>query len=265
MNRIGLSSACFYPLPTEDSFGRLCSLGFKTAEIFMNSPSELEDDFIDALVKERDRYGVNVVSIHPFGSFVESYSLFSSYPRRFRDYLPLYLKFFRACEKLGAKVFVIHGAKIPGSIDDDEYCERFVKLIDEGEKFGVTVAHENVVHYRGESPDYLLMMRRKIGERFKTVIDNKQALRAGYSPYEFIEKLAPSIVHVHVSDNRDGRDCIPPGEGVFDFKKYFAAYDRIGYTGNFIIEMYSYSFERDDQLTDAKRYLEGIMKFSRQR
>lgn len=259
MNRIGLSSACFYPLPTEESFGRLCSLGFKTAEIFMNSPSELEEDFLDGLVRERDRYGVEVVSLHPFGSFVESYSLFSSYPRRFTDYMPLYRKFFHACERLGAKIFVIHGAKIPGTVDDDEYCERFVKLIDEGEKYGVTVAHENVVHYRCESPDYMLMMRNRIGERFRTVIDNKQALRAGYSPYEFIEKLAPSIIHVHVSDNGDAGDCIPPGEGVFDFKKYFDTYDGIGYTGKFIIELYRHSFAEDSQLTAARAYLEEIL------
>ena len=80
---VGASSSCFYPLETEKAFLNIASAGIKTAEIFLNSPSELEKNFIGQLKSIRDCYGVEVTSLHPFRSFSEGYDLFSKYKRRF--------------------------------------------------------------------------------------------------------------------------------------------------------------------------------------
>ena len=40
--KFGASTACFYPLETEKALKKVCELGYKYAEVFMNAPSELE-------------------------------------------------------------------------------------------------------------------------------------------------------------------------------------------------------------------------------
>lgn len=258
----GVSSACFYPDETEKAMTALGEYGCKTTELFFNSPSEIEDDFIDNLIKIKNKYDMNIVSVHPFFSFAESFFLFSSYVRRFYDILPLYEKFCKAAQRLGADILVIHGAKIPGSISDDEYCRRFSVLIETGKKYGVRVCHENVVHHRSESPDYLKMMRDKIGEDFKVVLDIKQAHRAGYTPDDFIDVLGDTIVHIHISDRDEQNDCITPLKGVFDFSHLFKKAEKIGYNGKYIIELYEWSYESRDEIFEAYRKLEEMNNLS---
>ena len=73
----GLSTACFYPMTTEESLERTGALGFRTAEIFFNSFSELGGPILKKLEETRARYGIDVVSVHPFTSFAEGYIFFS--------------------------------------------------------------------------------------------------------------------------------------------------------------------------------------------
>ena len=202
MNRLGISSSCYYPLVTEASFEKICLSGVKCAEIFFNSPGELENTFIREMAARQKAYGVDIVSVHPFMSFAEDFFLFSPYERRFTDMLPLYERFFEVCDIFGASIFVIHGAKLPGSSSDGLYCERFAKLAELGKRYGVSVCQENVVRYRSESADYLKMMRAAIGENFGVVLDIKQARRTKITPYDIIEAVGDCIKHVHISDYR---------------------------------------------------------------
>lgn len=248
---IGVSSACFYPVETEKALESVGKFGFRTAELFFNSHSELEEDFVQELIKIKEKYNIEIVSVHPFASFAESFYLFSSYERRYYDILPMYDRFFELTAKLGADIFVFHGAKIPGTISDEEYCRRFAHLIEMGKKYGVRVCQENVVHHRSESPAYLKMMKDTIGDDFKVVLDVKQAHRAGFSPYDFIDLLGESIVHIHISDRNNEKDCIPPLKGVFDFKKLFETMENIGYTGRYIIELYEWSYDKPEEIAEA--------------
>lgn len=255
----GVSTACYYPLETEAALTVAGEYGIKNVEVFLNSPSELSDEFVDKLIAIKEKYGINIVSVHPFFSFAESFFLFSNYERRFHDILPLYDKFIEVTRKLGADIFVIHGAKIPGSVSDEEYCRRFAHLIDTGKKYGVRVCHENVVYHRGQSPEYLKMMRDNIGDDFKIVLDIKQAHRAGYTPYDFIDKLGDSIVHIHISDRNDEKDCITPLKGEFDFKKLFETMKNIRYDGKYIIELYEWSYKDRAEIAEAYNKLSEMI------
>lgn len=257
-NEFGVSSACFYPVETETALQTTGEYGFRNVELFLNSHSEITDEFTQKLISIKEKYNLNIVSVHPFASFAESFYLFSSYNRRYTDILPLYDRFFEVTSKLGADIFVFHGAKIPGTISDEEYCERFKHLIDMGKKYGVRVCHENVVYYRGQSPDYLKMMRDNIGDDFKIVLDIKQAHRAGFSPYEFIDKLGESIVHIHISDRNSEKDCITPFKGEFDFSKLFKTMEKIGYKGKYIIELYEWSYDDSDEIFEAYKKLQNL-------
>lgn len=254
-NSTGVSSACFYPLETEKSLELAGEYGFHTVELFLNSHSELEDSFVNELISIKDKYNLDIASVHPFASFAESFYLFSNYERRYTDILPLYDRLFEVTAKLGADIFVFHGAKIPGTISDEEYCRRFSHLIEMGKKYGVRVCQENVVHHRSESPAYLKMMKDTIGDDFKVVLDIKQAHRAGYSPYEFIDALGKSIIHVHISDRNSEKDCIPPLTGEFDFPKLFNEMKKIGYKGKYIIELYYWSYEDKKEIVESYQKL----------
>ena len=133
---IGASSACFYPLETEKSFELLCKNGFRDIEIFLNSPCETADSFVNELKAIKDYYGVNVTSLHPYESFGEGYNFFSHYYRRYEDACENYKRFFSAAATLGADYVIMHGAKHGADICDEEYAERFTRLGEIAMTFG---------------------------------------------------------------------------------------------------------------------------------
>ena len=259
MNRLGISSSCYYPLVTERSFEKLCRAGADCAEIFFNSPSEMEPSFIRELTHMQRAYDVDVLSVHPFMSFAEDFYLFSSYERRFYDILPFYDRFFEVCQALGAHLFVIHGARIPGSADDPLCFERFAALMERGKHYGVQVCQENVVHYRSESAEYLKRMRDYIGNDFGVVLDVKQARRALISPYDVVDAVGDSIRHVHISDYRADCDCVPPLSGRFDFPEFFGIMKQRGYTGAYMIEVYEHSYRDEREITEAYQKVKELL------
>lgn len=258
---IGLSSACFYPLETEKSLERAGRLGAKTVEIFMNADSEFTPEYLEGILEIKERYGMRVSSVHTMASFTESYYLFSSYERRYLEAREtLFKRHFDVLHKMDADILVLHGAKIPGSIPDEEYFERFAYLTEMGKKEGIRVAQENVVHYRSESPEFLLRMARYIGSDFNMVFDIKQSKRAGVDPFLFAESLHPFIRHIHISDHNEKRDCIVPfSEGNFDFRRFFDMMKSFGYKGDYIVELYENGYESDAQLKNAIDSLEKML------
>jgi len=258
--QIGLSTACFYPLETEKALQKVAGLGFPCTEIFMNTYSELEEPFPAELRKIADNGGVKVVSMHPFTSPEEAFMLFSAYERRYRDVFEFYKKYFETCAILGADILVIHGGKTPLPIPKEEYWERFAALSEEGKKFGVTVAQENVVNHCAESTGFLMEMRDCLGDVFKVNLDIKQAVRAKQDPYEMARAMAGSIVNVHINDNNRHKDCLPPGKGNFDFSKYFNVLKEGGYAGSLIIELYRHNYQNEEEILKSAEYLKKICK-----
>ncbi len=161
---------------------------------------------------------------------------------------------------LGADIFVIHGSKSVTKFTLEEYCKRFTHLIEMGKNYGVRVCHENVVHHRCESPEYMKMMKDLIGPDFKIVLDTKQALRAGYTPYDFIDLLHDDIVHVHISDFNEKADCVTPFKGNFDFLNFFTSMSKYGYKGKYIIELYNWSYENKDEIVEAYKKLADLTR-----
>ncbi len=258
---IGASSSCFYPLETEKAFKEICDLGFQCSEIFFNSYSELNPAFLKELKAIKDGYGIDVASVHPYASFSEGYDFFSRYERRFFDGVENYKRFFEAASFLGARFIVMHGSKGRIDVPKEEYAERYFKLSEKAREAGVTLTHENVVNFSGESPEFMAFMKKNLGESFKMVLDIKQARRAGVDPMEFLKIMGKNIVHVHLSDCSGEKDCLPPSEnGLFDFKKLFSAFKNEGYKGKFIIELYSDSFKNKEEIKKSEEYLKNILQ-----
>ncbi len=261
----GASSACFYPLETERSLLHIAELGFNHCEIFFNAYSELRPAFIKELKTIKDAHGINVVSLHPYASFSEGYDFFSAYKRRFGDAMENYKRYFEAANILGAKYIVMHGAAKLYDIDMAEYARRFSLVNETARSFGCCVAHENVVNFLSATPDFTRFMNEQLGDSYKMVLDVKQARRAGYDPKEFIDIMKNNIVHVHLSDYNEKMDCIAPcEEGMFDFENLFSHLHKAGYTGKYIIELYSDGYEKIKEITESAKYLDAILKKVRQ-
>ena len=259
MNRLGISSSCFYPLETERSFEKICAMGIGCAEIFFNTQAELLPPYIKEIERIKNAYGVDVVSVHPFLSFAETYLLFSSYRRRYEDSLSWYERFFEIAAGLGAKYFVFHGGKKPGVVEENEYFERFAQLCSIGKRVGITVCNENVVYYCSEDPWFLQRMTRYVGEDLGIVLDVKQARRAGVDWKTYADLLGASVRHIHISDFSDQKDCTPPLTGKFDFTDLFSYMREHGYPGDYIIELYEHSFSGEKELSNSYAELKKIL------
>lgn len=256
---IGISSSCFYPTTPEVSLERLGKMGVKTSEIFLNTPSETTKEFSKKLCEIIDRYGMNIVSFHPYMSFAEGFFIFSNYERRFEDSLEMYKPIFETAARVGAKYYVLHGSKEKLMISPQEYAQRFEKFSDTAKSFGICVAHENVNAYVGQDPHFLAYLKSVLGNKFKAVLDVKQARRCGADVYEYIDLLQDSIVHLHLSDCKKDSDCLPPSQsGEFDFKRLFEKLKSISYKGDAVIEVYSHNFEKDEELFEAMNYLKSL-------
>ncbi len=255
---IGISTSCLYPETPEISLDALGKAGVKTCEVFLNSISETSLSFAKELNKIKENYGMNIVSVHPFSSFAETNMFFSEYKRRFDDAVEFYKRNFEVAAELGAELIVIHGSRLLGKIEKEEYFERFFKLYETGKAFGVETAQENVNLFFSENPIFLREMKKSLGDNFKMVFDVKQAVRAGYEPLAFAKEFAESIIHVHLSDHKSGADCLPPSQGNFNFKALFNIMNEAGYNKNYVVELYRKNFDCIDTLIHSLAYLSKI-------
>lgn len=256
--QIGLSSSCFYPELVEESLIKVGESGAKTAEIFINSECETHGEILARLRSIRESYGINVRSLHPFTSAYETVMLFSDYDRRTADSLEFYKKYFYAAGELGAELIVIHGGKCIVPIEREVYAERYARLALLAREYGLFAAHENVVNNHCQSPSFMKSVADYVGDDFRMVLDIKQCRRSGVSEFEFIRLLGDRIAQVHLSDLTDGRDCVAPGEGSYDFARLFTELKSAGYDNSAVIELYRSGFSEFSQLQNSLLYLNRL-------
>ena len=255
---LGISTSCLYPMNTEEALEILCEGGIERCEVFLNSERETTPQFAKKLKSIADAHSVKIVSAHPFSSFSETFMLFSEYERRFYETLDFYKRFFETASVMGADIAVIHGSLLPAKISNQEYFERFSKLVEAGKEFGIRVTPENVRKHLSESPDFLKEMKKALGSDFGLIFDVKQSVLAGYDPVEFAKAFAEDIIHIHISDHNSENACLPPSKGCFDFSKLFSVMNGANYNGSYIIELYRQNFGKPEELFDALAFLRNL-------
>lgn len=257
--KIGMSSSCLYPMTVEDSLKTVGELGAKTAEIFFNSYCELKKPIINELRAIKDYYSMDIRSIHPFTSAYEPVLLFSGYKRRLLDGIEFYKNYFEAANEIGAKAVVLHGGKAYTDIEPEEYAESYILLNNAAIEAGVHIAHENVRDHLCANPLFMKRLADCVGDEFRMVLDIKQCRRSGESEFDFINLLGDKIYQVHISDAAEGRDCLAPGAGRYDFRRLFDALALAGYNESALIELYRHNYGEPDELKTAKSYLEKLL------
>ena len=257
--KFGVSTASLYPLHTEDAFDILAKLGITAAEVFANCEYEASEPVVSQISQTSRQSGLEVVSLHPFSSPMESVFLFSTYDRRIEEMMSLYRGFFGSMNRLGTDIFVLHGAILSSKCSVSHYLNQFRMLSEAGREYGITVAQENVCYCMSGKLEFLKLMKRELGDNARFVLDLKQARRSGEDPFEYIEALGQSIVHCHVSDGDDGHDCLPIGEGSFDFGKLTRRLSDKGYDGAYIVELYRDNYGSFEEL---KRSADRMAEFA---
>ena len=258
--KLGISTACMYPQLTEDAIDTLLNIGTNGIEIFFNTSSELDIQYLTPLKNKITENNCQVLSIHPFTSCCESYFIFSEYYRRFIDTIPIYKRMFEAAGFLGAKIAVIHGAadKKVRTINNVEYFKRFEFLYDMAQEYGVVLAQENVNLFKSQNIDFIKEMKNYMKEKAAFVLDIKQAVRSGNNPFDVCSAMGNSLKHIHLNDNTKTQDCLLPCEGTFDYNKFFDLLKLNNYVGNIIIEVYNHNFKTLNQLKSSYINIKNI-------
>lgn len=255
----GVSTGCLYPMLTEECLSVLTSIGFNMFEVFFNTFSELENDYLDRIKFNLDKNNAVIKSVHPFTSGYESYLLFSNYERRFLDGLNMYEMYFRAAKRLGADKVILHGLRTDYkcTLSDKTYFDRFRILSERAEKYGVEFLQENVNLFRSNNIDFIREMRNYIPQNAGFVFDVKQAYLGGIDPIETVKAMGSGLRHIHISDISKDNKCVLPGQGCFDYKQFFDAVQKIGFDGDAVIEVYRYSFNDIEELKNSYMYLKN--------
>lgn len=247
----GISTACFYPMLTEEALNTIAKNGIPYAEIFVDTFSEIKSEYMLEVKKNADFYGTKIVSLHPFTCAFEPFMFFTNYERRFNDALEMHRHYFNAMNILEAKIFVFHGDRFASKCEDKLYFERFAKLRDLGKEFGITVAQENVARCKSRSLDFLCDMVDYLDHDVSIVFDNKQAIRSGIDYHDFINRLYKYIIHVHISDNSKECDCLPIGSGTLNICEFLSFLNKCSSKINVIIELYNELLKNNSQILQS--------------
>lgn len=258
MLRAGVSTACLYPRLLEEALYDLALSGVSHVEVFINSHSELRKSFVDTLARIMDRFDMTCASLHPYTSELETLLLFSEYPRRTADFFDYCRLYFTAMQRLGAKIFVLHGSRVPTNlVNRPQYYERFQMLSSLGREYGVTVAQENVSRCASGSLEFLEDMKRNLGDEAHFVLDIKQAVRARADPMKMLESLGGNVVHVHMSDYGAYGDCLLLGQGRLPVGTFLEKLSLLSPDASVILELYRQGFGSTADLVENYHLLEN--------
>lgn len=261
MIQIGISTACFYPRPLEETAELLCTLQAPCAEVFFNTESEYAPSFAAQLASKLQTGNVQCVSAHSYTSAMEGLLLLSEYERRTQDGLDQYARYFAAARMLGAKTFTFHGErKIVADLNasaTQRKIENYRRLCDLAAQYGIQIAQENVAWCKSENPAYIKMLMENVPQ-LRFILDLKQAHRAGRHWSEYLEVAGDRLVNVHINDFDAEHSCMLPGKGCMDYTVFFERLQEIGYQKQALIEVYEKDYTDPMQIGESMRYLQKI-------
>lgn len=260
--KIGMSTACFYPLEIEKSIARLAALNVRTIEVFINTESEFTQDFIQQLRQSADANEMTIVSVHPYTSPMEGQLLFSDYPRRTQDGLQQYRRYCAAAQALGAKYLTFHGERHmiqdKNAKDTSHKLMVYHTLCNIAAEYNIVIAQENVAWCKSKNPEYIKLLYKQI-PKLGFTLDIKQAHRAGHHWREYVDVMGERLVNVHINDFNDTHSCLLPSEGIMDYTAFFNRLAEQNYDTQVMIEVYRENFHSDKQLQAAIQHLQQVM------
>ncbi len=257
--QVGISTATLFGRkPTERALEFFAENNIECAEVFLESYCEYNKEFGKLLAKNKGN--VNVHSVHTLTTQFEP-QLYSLNERAQNDSFKLLEMAMSSAQEFGAKYYTFHGGarfkKTPFKINYERVGSITQKIIDVANKFGVTLAYENVhwgyYNYIGFFDE---IRKRTIG--LKGTLDIKQARQSGIDYAEYIKEMNKDIVTVHLSDvDANGKMCLP-GKGETNFYDLFSRLKDVGFDGALLIEAYQSDFSSFEELFSSLDYIKNV-------
>ena len=237
--KLGIATTSFFNrVQTESAFDVLRQLGVDSTEVFLNTFSEYERPFVDALVPRKGN--ISVHSVNCLGVQFEP-QLFSPSVRARADAESIFRKVCYAGFVLGAKYYTFHGPiNLKNRVykyDYEKLGERMNQLVDIAQSYGINISYENVHWAYSSEPDFFKGIL-KYCPRLYTTLDIKQAIQADIDPYKFLDAMGNRISTIHLSDVSRAGDTVLPGQGKFNFEKFFRELEKRNVNTHAFIEAY---------------------------
>ncbi|HWR22824.1 MAG TPA: sugar phosphate isomerase/epimerase [Feifaniaceae bacterium] len=263
--QVGISTASlFNRYDLEDAPAHMKTMGASICEIFLNTFSEYEDGFVQALKKRVDESGLQVYSVHPMGTQFEP-QLFSIHRRQREDAKKIFEQVLRAGKTLNATCYVMHGPSgLNGAVRNMDLA-RIGPIVQElcglAAAYSLTLAWENVSWCLFHTPSYgLMLLEATKADDLRFTLDIKQAARSGYAPEDYIEAVGEYLVNLHVCDyKRTSERIVPvlPGEGECNLFTLGQALKAKGYSGPAFVEVYSDMYADEAELKRCYDYVKA--------
>lgn len=267
---IGLSTASYFQkMQIEDAIPDIGAHGVRVCEVFLNTFSEYEPDFVELLAERLHAANLSTFSVHPMSMQFEP-QLFSIHPRQRQDAMDLYDRILAAGKRLGAVCYVMHGpARLFGGVKNIELSRItpiLLELAARAKDYGIQLTLENVSWCVFNEPEFGARLQSLTHGEIKHTLDVKQAIRSGYDPMDFIRAVGEHIINVHLCDATrfpsGGVRYDMPGFGEYDFVSMFNLLGEKGYTGPAFIEVYSDMYAQIPVLYESLARVRAIVSRS---
>jgi sugar phosphate isomerase/epimerase len=229
------------PLTEIDWFGRH---GFDFVDFTLEPPAA-DPDLIDprAVRAALDRHGLGVVAHTAW--FIPIGSPFAGVREAG---LTEFRRALKAAQRIGATVMNLHYGKPPGFFSADQVVDWHVdvlgRLCPEAAAMGVTIVLEHVPHGGGNQLENIVAIMERV-PLLRFHLDSGHAkLERGYDRWkEYLERLGPKLLHVHLSENDGTADqhlplAAAPRSGT-DWPKHIKDLKATGYDGTITLEVFA--------------------------
>ena len=218
--------------------------GFDFVDLTLEPPAAAPDHIDPAAVRAAlDRHGLGVVAHTAW--FLPLGSPFAGVREAC---LAEFRRALRAAHEVGARVMNVHYGRPPKFFRPDQAVEWqadvLARLCDEAVGLGVTVVLEHVPHGGSDQLENIVAILERV-PLLRFHLDSGHAkLERGYDRWdEYLDRLGPKLLHVHLSEN-DGTDDqhLPLGavpRSATNWPEHVRRLKATGYDGTITLEVFS--------------------------
>jgi len=235
-----------WDMNVHDALKRVAGFGFKYIEIMSTPPHvyvlDTDQKARAALRKVLEDNKLQLISMNP--SYGSNINLAATIPE-IRDFgVNLIQETIKLTHDIGGQmVIVVPGHLHPLMPAPFETAwgwsrDSIKRCAETAEKYGVTIALENVTAFRFfDSVSLMLRMVDEVGsERVRLMYDVANTPPTEYAPAA-LHRIRDYLVFMHLSDRSNGWGHLPIGMGIIDFGAVAKSLEMIDYQGVCVLEM----------------------------
>ncbi|MBQ7173069.1 MAG: sugar phosphate isomerase/epimerase [Clostridia bacterium] len=215
------------------------------------------DDELKEIRKQLDKAGI---TLSAFGSPIGKYKI----EEPLEGHLPDFRRALEVCKILGTPRMRMFSFFLPKGEDPKSYraevLRRLSRMLDEAEKAGVLLCHENESEIYGKNPEEVADLYASL-PGLRGIFDGANYVREGQDPIKGFEATAGSLEYLHVKDAKaDGdRPLVPVGMGGAQYEEVLRRVGKSDKTYYLTLEPHLFIFDAYKKIDNHK--LETELEF----